>query len=65
MFPDYKQQMALEASTEYQGILVRLWHLEDVIIDDRLPTVNGELVYVSQTNTQEFWGAVLEKAYAK
>ena len=66
MFPDYKQQMALEASTEYQGIiLVRLWHLEDVIIDDRLPTVNGELVYVSQTNTQEFWCAVLEKAYAK
>lgn len=58
--------MALEPSNEYQGIiLVRLWHFGDVIIDDRLPTVNGELVYVSHTNRHEFWCAILEKACAK
>ncbi|XP_067223020.1 calpain-1 catalytic subunit-like [Chanodichthys erythropterus] len=56
-------------SRDYTGLFhFRFWRFGnwyDVVIDDKLPIIDKKLIFVQSKTYNEFWPALMEKAYAK
>lgn len=63
------QEWNPQETSKYHGIFrFRFWRqgeLTEVVIDDLLPTIDGQLLFVRSSQRNEFWGSLVEKAYAK
>ncbi|KAL1123965.1 hypothetical protein AAG570_001735 [Ranatra chinensis] len=69
VIPDCWEQDSFGVEGKYCGAFhFRLWRFgnwQDVVVDDFLPTVDNVLLTTQTQNPNEFWTALLEKAYAK
>ncbi|XP_057165317.1 calpain-13 [Ursus arctos] len=69
--PQHLQKILMDQSFshQYAGIFCfRFWQCGqwvEVVVDDRLPVLKKEYLFVHPRNNQEFWPCLLEKAYAK
>lgn len=57
------------SAPQYTGVFrFRLWwcgEWTEVLVDDRLPVINGRLAFLQCAHSDQYWPGLLEKAYAK